>query len=198
MWLRHLQAEHLGRRVDVDDVVEHELVSCATVDVSGEGSEREAGQVFHGWQGKVQQRVGKFRDRCCHLLVFRADQQHHTHLVRRDRRAFQLAEDGGVAVQPQIGSPRASCQIEHGLHPLSQRLVKELGPQIDRPEDPRIPDTGEGRRFVPGDRRTFELTVYWPAGSNRAPSTRTMRSSMAMYRASATMMVPLARASCTG
>ncbi len=34
------------------------------------------------------------------------------------------------------------------------------------------------------------LTVYWPAGSNRDPSTRTVRASMAVYRASATAMVP--------
>src|ERR1700751_5863697 len=52
MWPRHLQAEHLGRRVDVDDMVEHELVGCATVDVSGGGGEREAGQVVHGREVK--------------------------------------------------------------------------------------------------------------------------------------------------
>src|SRR6202035_2531756 len=51
----HLQAEHPGRRVDVDDVVEHELVRRAAIDVGGGGGKREAGQVVHRRQGQVQQ-----------------------------------------------------------------------------------------------------------------------------------------------
>src|SRR6185503_5131298 len=64
----YLQAEHPGRRVDVDDVVEHELVRRAAIDVGGGGGKREAGQVVHGRQGQgqgqvQQQRVGQLRDR---------------------------------------------------------------------------------------------------------------------------------------
>src|SRR3984957_17801765 len=74
----HFQAEHLGRRVDVDDVVEHELVRRAAIDVGGGGGKREAGQVVHGRQGQVQQqRVGQLGDRRRRLLVLGADQQHH-------------------------------------------------------------------------------------------------------------------------
>src|SRR5713226_10394708 len=71
--LRKLQAEHFGRRVDVDDVVEHELVRRAAIDVGGGGGERQAGQVVHGRQRQVQQqRVGQLRDRRRRLLVLRA------------------------------------------------------------------------------------------------------------------------------
>src|SRR5579864_9570124 len=69
-----VEAEHLGRGVDVDDVVEYELVRRAAVDVGGRGGEREAGQVVHGRQRKVQQQgVSQLGDRRRRLLVFRAD-----------------------------------------------------------------------------------------------------------------------------
>src|SRR5712664_3024806 len=92
--LRYLQAKHVGGGVDVDDVVEHELVRRAAIDVGGGGGKREAGQVVHGRQGQVQQqRVGQLRDRRRRLLVLGADQQHHPDFGRRGRPALQLAQD---------------------------------------------------------------------------------------------------------
>src|SRR5712691_164849 len=104
--IRYLQTEQVGRRVGVDDVVEHELVRRAAVDVGGGGGEREAGQVTHRRQRQVQQqRVGQLGNRRRRLLVFRADQQHHSYLARCGGFGLQLAEDGVVAVQPQVASP---------------------------------------------------------------------------------------------
>src|SRR5258708_34214396 len=60
--LRHVEAEHLGRRVDVEDVVEHGLVRRAAADLFGGGGEREAVQAVHGQTRKgSMQRVGLVR-----------------------------------------------------------------------------------------------------------------------------------------
>src|SRR5271169_3104108 len=97
--IRYLQAEQVGRRGDVDDVVEHELVCRAAVDVGGGRGERETGQVTHRRQWQVQQqRVGQLGNRRRRLLVLRADQQHHPYFARCAGLGLQLAEDGVVAV----------------------------------------------------------------------------------------------------